>query len=106
MICTPIVFRVSSAWYLRHFVRHFRYWKRLKRVRQTEIAARLGLDATTVNAWEHGKNFPSLGNLYRLCVEVFGIDVWEFFRRPRESFRRPRGRAGALEESGSAHAAA
>src|SRR5262252_3285802 len=86
--------------YIRHFARHLRYWMARKGVRQSELADALGLDASSVTAWKLGKNFPSFGNVYRICVEVLGIDLWQFFREPRERFRRERGRMGVRRQRG------
>lgn len=82
--------------YLPRFTRHFQFWKRRSGLSQLEIAQQLGIDPTSVSAWANGKNFPNMLTLYRLCEEVFQIEVWQFFRRPPRARSLRMGQAAKL----------
>lgn len=45
---------------------------------QTEVAARLMVNPTTINAWERGRKQPGLPNLHKWCA-VLGVELglWE-----------------------------
>lgn len=73
--------------YLRRFGVHFRFWRKRCGLSQLQVAGKLGIDPSAVSAWTRGKNFPSMAMVYRLCEEVFGIHVWQFFERPKSAWR-------------------
>ena len=45
---------------------------------QTELADALGLDQTTISAWESGKAEPTLFNLRRLA-DILGVTPGDLF---------------------------
>lgn len=62
--------------------RRWLFGQRLRRIRdqrgwnQEELAARLGVDQSTLSNWENGTKFPEFQSLQRI-VEELGVSPWE-----------------------------
>lgn len=45
-----------------------RYYRKLRRYSQKDLARLIGVTQTTVSCWESGRYTPSLENIYNLCI--------------------------------------
>ncbi|HEX5730946.1 helix-turn-helix transcriptional regulator [Microbacterium sp.] len=68
----------SLAARVHHLLREWRLWRDLAAV---EVAEAIGVSATTLSKWEHGRNKISLEMLEKVCV-LFGCDLATFWAGP------------------------
>ena len=54
-------------------------WRRKNNLSQERLAEKIGVNTTTVNKWESGKNFPSIKKC-EILADVFHIPVSFLFQ--------------------------
>lgn len=64
--------------YFVHLGERISRWRSVRGWSQREMARRLGISHTSVNAWEHDRKYPCHRHLARLC-DLLGVSLGTFY---------------------------